>query len=148
MREQLLPGFRFGIKLIGIVLFALGITIYFQEGWTFTTIIGLLFAIYLLFMGKYELHWIIRRKFRTQAEIEMTANFTFSEETLKIEDDDACDVAKWRRVRRIRKGKDGYLIYFKVVALWLPFHAFATPEDRERAEELFKAKVPDFKMIR
>ena len=148
MRAKYPPMLRFGFKFACVLLIACGFGFYATSGWTFPTFIMPFIGIYLLFLRKYELRRRIRRKFKTKVEIEETVNLTLSDDSYKAEINEGSAVIKWHRIRTVRKGKGGYLVYIGEVSTWMPFHAFSTPEDQERAEELFKAKVPDFKIIR
>jgi hypothetical protein len=139
---------KISMKLFGVMTIIVGVGSFATAGLTFQTFLLPIVGIYLLFFENVLIVYLVRRNFNKKLDNEQTLNFTISDDGFKSKGVDIEWASNWNGVRLVRKVKEGYLVYPGAIAYWLPFHAFATPEDQAKAEELLMSKVPDFKNIR
>jgi hypothetical protein len=122
---------------------------YQTQGWSVLTVLFPLGGIYLLFLRKYEVRWSLRRHFKKRPDQDSRVLWTLGENEVRTKTEESESRQNWSQIAKVRKARNGFLLYPNdKMFYWLPMTAFASEEDRQRAEELLRNKVGDFGNIR
>ncbi|OJW20724.1 MAG: hypothetical protein BGO49_03885 [Planctomycetales bacterium 71-10] len=113
-----------------------GVTLAVASGW-------------FLWLLLYGVNRRIRAAFRTfptagdEIALAFTADRFIGRTSLGDSSDD------WAFLRRVAELHDGFLLVLKIPngSIWLPNHALAAPFDHQAAAELFRSKVPRYRVV-
>ncbi len=143
------PAFRAGLVFLCFTAILAGWCDYRMHGWSFPAILFPLGGIYFLVLRKYDVRWGIRRQFRKRPDRNTQVVWTLDDDVLQIKTEGSESKQKLTRISKVRKARDGYLIYpHDTIFCWLPVSAFQSDDDRARAETLLRNKITDYADIR
>ena len=148
-RAQCRPVFRAGLVFLSFMAILAGWCYYSDHGWSVPAVALPLGGIYVLFLRKIDVRWTLRRRFRKRPDRDLQLTWTLGDQALQIKTGKSESRQDWSLITKVRKARDGFLLYLNgQIIYWLPLAALASADDRNRAEQLLRDKVKDFRDIR
>lgn len=93
--------------------------------------------------------WIVRRRFRKLADVDLEAEWRFSSDAIQIRSSLGHSELVWKAVAKVVCTPDGFLFYpfMQQQHFWLPRRGFANEADFDRVAELAKRYARKFRRL-
>lgn len=113
------------------------------------TILYPLAGFYWLFLRRWDRRWAIARQFRQRPNKDEMIEYIFTDDGLCIHTSGSESKSVWDVIFKVARTKQGFLIFPSAsIFYWLPFHAFAGPEQVEKLDQILKARVPRYSLTK
>ena len=136
------PVFRWILSFIAVLAILAGWGSYTEGGLSWRAVLFPLLGIYWLFLHRWDRRWTVRRHFRKRPDKDMTIEWTATENDFCIKTPESEARSTWKLIASATRTREGFLLYpNEGLFYWLPFHAFSSPDQIDRLEQILQQHV-------